>query len=230
VRAYVINLSSRPDRWDSVESQANELQLPIVRIEAIDMKKLTGQDLYVADGVAATWKSHQLAMAVFLETGDNYGLILEDDFSIARGWSQKSLKQAIEVSPDFFQLGYLITSPLDRIEFFLSNFFDRTLKILSRLCSLSKFLHSRLGNRLLIREQTDLPWSVVPNDIRAGGQAYLVSRKFALASKYMNSPCFTSADGMFMALGDVRTFRMFRFRDSLINQTDSATSVQQRYL
>jgi hypothetical protein len=206
------------------------LQLPIVRIEAIDMKTLTGQDLYVADGVAATWQSHQLAMSVFLETGDNYGLILEDDFSIARGWSQKSLNQAIEVSPDFFQLGYLITSPLDRIEFLLSNFFDRTLKILSRLCSLSKFLHSRLGNRLLIREQTDLPWSVVPNDIRAGGQAYLVSRKFALASKYMNSPCFTSADGMFMALGDVRTFRMFRFRDSLINQTDSATSVQQRYL
>ncbi len=206
------------------------MQLPIVRIEAIDMKTLTGQDLYVADGVAATWQSHQLAMSVFLETGDNYGLILEDDFSIARGWSQKSLNQAIEVSPDFFQLGYLITSPLDRIEFLLSNFFDRTLKILSRLCSLSKFLHSRLGNRLLIREQTDLPWSVVPNDIRAGGQAYLVSRKFALASKYMNSPCFTSADGMFMALGDVRTFRMFRFRDSLINQTDSATSVQQRYL
>jgi len=230
VRAYVINLSSRPDRWDSVESQARELQLPIVRIEAVDMKTLMGQDLYVADGVAATWQSHQLAMSVFLETGDNYGLILEDDFLITRGWSQKSLKQAIEVSPDFFQLGYLITSPLDRIEFFLNNFFDRTLKILNRLCSLSKFLHSRLGNRLLIREQTGLPWSVVPNDIRAGGQAYLVSRKFALASKYMNNPSFTSADGMFMALGDVRTFRMFRFRDSLINQTDSATSVQRRYL
>ena len=230
MRAYVINLSSRPDRWDSVESQAKELQLPIIRIEAVDMKTLTGQDLYVADGVAATWQSHQLAMSVFLETGDNYAVILEDDFSIARGWSEESLQQAIEVNPDFFQLGYLITSPLDRIEFFLNNSFDRTLKILNRICSLSKFLYNRLGNRLLIREQTDLPWSVVPNDIRAGGQAYLVSRKFALASKYMNTPPFTSADGMFMALGDVRTFRMFRFRDSLINQTDSVTSVQQRYL
>lgn len=204
--------------------------MPIVRIEAVDMKTLTGQDLYVADGVAATWQSHQLAMEVFLETGDSYGLILEDDFLIARGWSKESLNQAIEVNPDFFQLGYLITSPLDRIEFFLNNFFDQALKILNRICSFSKVLHSRLGNRLLIREQTNLPWSVVPNDIRAGGQAYIVSRKFALASKYMNNPAFTSADGMFMALGDVRTFRMFRFRNSLINQTDSATSVQQRYL
>ena len=219
MRAYVINLSSRPDRWDSVQSQATELQMPIVRIEAVDMKTLTGQDLYVADGVAATWQSHQLAMSIFLETGDNYGLILEDDFSIARGWSKETLNQAIAVNPDFFQLGFLIASPLDRIEFFLNNFFDRTIKILNRMCSLSKFLHSRWGNRLLIREQANLPWSVVPNDIRAGGQAYIVSRKFALASNDLNTPAFTSADGMFMALGDVRTFRMFRFRDSLINQS-----------
>ena len=194
------------------------------------MKTLAGQNLYVADGVAATWQSHQLAMSVFLETGEDYGVILEDDFAIGRGWSPESLQQAIEVNPDFFQLGYLITSPLDRIEFFLNNSFDRTLKVMNRICSLSKFLHNRLGNRLLIREQTDLPWNIVPNDIRAGGQAYLVSRKFALASKYMNTPSFTSADGMFMALGDVRSFRMFRFRNSLINQTDSITSVQQRYL
>ena len=230
MRAYVINLSSRPDRWESVESQAKKLQIPIVRIEAVDVKNLTGQDLYVAGGVAATWQSHQLAMSVFLETGENYAVILEDDFSIARGWSQESLKQAIEVNPDFFQLGYLITSPLDRIEFHLNNFYDLALKILSRMCSLSKFLNNRFGDRLLIREQTNLPWRVIPNDIRAGGQAYMVSRKFALASKYMNTPAFTSSDGMFMALGDVRTFRMFRFRDSLINQTNSATSVQQRYL
>jgi GR25 family glycosyltransferase involved in LPS biosynthesis len=230
MRAYVINLSSRPDRWDSVELQAKRLQLPIVRIEAVEMKTLKNQDLYVADGVAATWQSHQLAMSVFLETGENYGVILEDDFSIARGWSRECLERAIEVNPDFFQLGYLITSPLDRIELFLNNSFDRTLKILNRLCLLSKLLRNRVGNRLLIREQTDMPWSIVPNDIRAGGQAYLVSRRFALASKYMNTPAFTSADGMFMALGDLRTFRMFRFRNSLINQTNSMSSVQQRYL
>lgn len=194
------------------------------------MKTLASQNLYVADGVAATWQSHQLAMSQFLESGDRYGVILEDDFLVTSRWSLELFTEAIEVRPDFFQLGYLITTPLDRIELFLSNSLDLYLKVLNRLCSISKFLRNRFGNRLLIREQTHLPWNIVPNDIRAGGHAYLVSRKFALASKHMNTPSFTSADGMFISLGDIRTFRMYRFRKSLINQTNSMTSVQQRYL
>jgi hypothetical protein len=211
-------------------AQSSKLQLPIVRIDAVEMKTLAGQELYVADGVAATWQSHQLAMSIFLESGEEYGVILEDDFQITKYWSLQTLGLAVQVDPDFFQLGYLITSPLDRIEFFLYNSFDRTLKILNWICSRSKIVRNQLGSRLLIREQAGLPWRVIPNDIRAGGQAYLVSRKFALASRFMNSPSFTSADGVFISLGDVRTFRMFRFRKSLINQTNSITSVQQRYL
>ena len=230
MHAYIINLRNRPDRWDSVLAQSSKLQLPIVRIDAVEMKTLAGQELYVADGVAATWQSHQLAMSIFLESGEEYGVILEDDFQITKYWSLQTLGLAVQVDPDFFQLGYLITSPLDRIEFFLYNSFDRTLKILNWICSRSKIVRNQLGSRLLIREQAGLPWRVIPNDIRAGGQAYLVSRKFALASRFMNSPSFTSADGVFISLGDVRTFRMFRFRKSLINQTNSITSVQQRYL
>ena len=230
MHAYVINLRNRPDRWDSVLVQSSKLQLPIVRIDAVEMKTLDGQELYVANGVAATWQSHQLAMSIFLESGEEYEVSLEDDFLITKYWSPQSLGLAIQVDPDFFQLGYLITSPLDRIEFFLNNSLDRTLKILNWICSRSKLARNQLGSRLLIREQTGLPWCVIPNNIRAGGQAYLVSRKFALASRFMNSPAFTSADGVFVSLGDVRTFRMFRFRKSLINQTNSITSVQQRYL
>lgn len=230
MHAYVINLRNRSDRWDSVLAQSNKLQLPIVRVDAVEMKTLVGQELYVADGVAATWQSHQLAMSIFLESGEEYGVILEDDFLVTEKWSTESLELAVKTVPDFFQLGYLITSPLDRIEFVLNNCFDRTLKILNLICSRSKIVRKHLGSRLLIREQTGLPWHIIPNDIRAGGQAYLVSRKFALASRFMNSPSFTSADGVFISLGDVRTFRMFRFRKSLINQTNSITSVQQRYL
>lgn len=194
------------------------------------MNTLASQDLYVADGVAATWQSHQFAMSQFLKSGDKYGVILEDDFLVTSRWSQEMFSKAVDVRPDFFQLGYLITTPLDRIELFLNSSLDLFLKILNRLCSISNFLRKLLGERMLIREQTNLPWNIVPNDIRAGGHAYLVSRKFAMASKYMNTPSFTSADGMFISLGDVRTFRMFRFRKSLINQTNSMTSVQQRYL
>lgn len=211
-------------------AQAANLNLPIVRVEAIEADSLSNEDSFVAKGVVATWKSHQLAMSTFLDSGEDYGIILEDDFCLTRAWNSKVLEESINLNPDFFQYGYLVTSPLDRIELILNDSFDCFLKLLCKLSSSSRMFEKRLGTRLLIREQKSIPWNVVPNDIRAGGHAYLISQKFAHASKFMNSPSFTSADGMFMSLGDVRTFRMFRFRRSIVNQTDSPSSVKQRYL
>lgn len=231
MRAYVINLKNRVDRWDSVIKQSDKLGLPIMRIEALNKNALEEMDAkFVASGVAATWKSHQLAMATFLETLDEYALIMEDDFLLTRSWHLKNVLRVLELSPDFFQFGYLVTSPIDRLELTVANFFDVSLKLLKKLCSLSQRLNRRFGSRLLLLEQDGVPWDLIPNDIRAGGQAYLVSRKFAEASKYMNTPAFTSTDGVFISLGDVRSFRMFRARKVLIAQTNSPTSVEQRYI
>jgi hypothetical protein len=231
VRAYVINLKSRDDRWASVLRQSEKLGLPITRIEAVNKVDLDATSpTFVASGVEATWKSHQLAMATFLETSDEYGLIMEDDFLLTRSWNASLVSRVIELVPDLFQFGFLVTSPMDRLELTLANSLDVSLKALNKFCSFSNSLQRKLGNRLLLMEQKDLPLDIVPNDIRAGGQAYLVSRKFAEASKFMNTPTFTSADGMFMTLGDVRSFRMFRFRKVLITQSNSPTSVDQRYL
>jgi hypothetical protein len=231
VRAYVINLKSRDDRWASVLQQSEKLGLPITRIEAVSKGDLdVTSPTFVASGVAATWKSHQLAMATFLETSDEYGLIMEDDFLLTRSWNASRISRVIELGTDFFQFGYLVTSPMDRLELILANSLDVFLKVLNRVCSISNNLQSKLGSRLLLVEQKGLPLNIVPNDIRAGGQAYLVSRRFAEASKFMNTPAFTSADGMFITLGDVRSFRMFRFRKVLIAQSNSPTSVDKRYL
>lgn len=230
MRAYVINLEERVDRWQSVEAQASTLALPLVKIKAVTINDLSASDTYVAPGVAATWKSHQLAMSTFLESREDYGLILEDDFLITHLWDKDWLDIALSTKPDFFQFGYLVTGPIDLIDLHLHNLLDRGLKLLFRTSQYSNLIKRRFGNRLLVREQEGIKSQIVPNDIRAGGQAYLVSRKFAEAAQFMNSPAFTSADGMFMALGDVRSFKMCRSRKSLINQTDSVTSVDQRYL
>lgn len=230
MHAYVINLKDRSDRWDSVVAQLGQLQVPLIRVEAMSISNLGGEIQFVAPGVAATWKSHQLAMEKFLASGEEYGMILEDDFKVTRKWNLNRIEAAIQLNPDFFQFGYLVTSPIDRVNLFLNNQLDYLLKTLCWVHKYAPKFGSRFGNRLLVSEQRGVQWNTVPNNIRAGGQAYLVSRKFALASRYMNSPAFTSADGMFMALGDVRSFRMFRHRISLINQTNSPTSVRQRYL
>jgi GR25 family glycosyltransferase involved in LPS biosynthesis len=226
----VINLESRVDRWSSVENQASFLNIPILRVDAIDMNSLTPDDCYVAAGVAATWKSHQKAMRTFLESEDQYALILEDDFLVSKSWNLDLLDLALSTNPDFFQLGFLKTGPVDQINLKLSNFQDVSLKFLLRLAGFSPRIGKKFGHRLLVSEQRGLAWKIVPNNIRAGGQAYVVSRQFAQAAQHMNTPAFTSADGMFMTLGDVRSFKMFRFRKSIIDQTDSVTSVQQRYL
>lgn len=230
MHAYVINLDSRVDRWNSAKIQEVFLKIPIRRVEATKTNSLTSADCFVAPGVAATWKSHQKAMLSFLESDDNYALILEDDFLITKSWSLELLNLALSTNPDFFQLGFLKTGHVDRVHLKLCNFQDAFLKLLLRFTGLSSLIGKRFGSRLLISEQRGLAWRIIPNNVRAGGQAYIVSRKFAQAAQLMNTPAFTSADGMFMTLGDVRTFKMYRFRKSVINQTDSVTSVQQRYL
>lgn len=230
MHAYVINLESRVDRWNSVESQASSLRIPIRRVEAININSLTPDDCYVAPGVAATWKSHQKAMLTFLESKDEYALILEDDFLVTKSWNLDLLNLALRTNPDFFQLGFLKTGPVDRVNLKLSNFQDSFLKSLLKFTDFSSQIGKNFGHRRLVSEQRGLTWNIIPNNIRAGGQAYIVSRQFAQAAQHMNTPAFTSADGMFMTLGDVRSFKMFRFRKSIIDQTDSITSVQQRYL
>jgi hypothetical protein len=109
VRAYVINLKNRVDRWESVLQQSEKLGLPITRIEAVGKGDLEEKDeVFVVSGVAATWKSHQLAMATFLESSDKYGLIMEDDFLLTRSWSASRVSRVIELVPDLFQFGFEI--------------------------------------------------------------------------------------------------------------------------
>jgi hypothetical protein len=78
-------------------------------------------------------------------------------------------------------------------------------------------------------EQLGVPRKIVMNDIRAGGQAYFVSRNFASAAQSMNTPVFLSTDGLFMALGVSRNFKMARLRRMWISQTNSPSSVTQRF-
>lgn len=231
MNAYVINLASRPDRWESVLHQRHDLGLEIVRINAVTISDLNlVTERFVAPGVAATWKSHQLAMKTFLESGEEFGLILEDDFLLSKSWKNFNLDIAQQLQTDFLQIGFLITSPLDFSKYLLDEFWDYFIKILRTMVQFPFLQRLSLLKRLLIAEQQGIPLGVVPNNIRAGGQGYIVSRNFALASAEMNTPVFNTTDCFYISLGDVRTFRMMRTRRNLIRQTNSSTSVTQRYI
>ena len=230
MRAYVINLATRSDRWASVMRQQSYLGLEIERVEAVTRDEIVRkEEPYVANGVSATWKSHQKAMRLFLGTSDDIALIMEDDFLLPSNFQVRLGKIIQFENFDFLQLGILKPSPLSGLSILISNLRDLILKALSLISLANQRFFKSYSNRVLLREQKGVPYFLVCSDIRAGGQAYLVSRNFALAAQEMNKPAFLSSDGVFMSIGGMRSFRMFRLRKSLVNQTNSPSSVENRF-
>jgi GR25 family glycosyltransferase involved in LPS biosynthesis len=231
MKAYVINLATRLDRWKSVISQSDRLGMECIRIDAVSISDDSViNQLFVTAGVAATWKSHQRAMYTFLESGDNYGLILEDDFLLEDGYADAIMSPSKSADYDFIQLGYLKTSPFDAIACKSANITDLFLKFLAFSSKINLRFLKKLSNKVLVSEQARIPYRLVMNDIRAGGHSYVVSRKFAAAAQEMNYPVFISTDGYFMSLGGMRTFSMCRLRKSVVSQSNSPSSVSKRFI
>jgi GR25 family glycosyltransferase involved in LPS biosynthesis len=228
MRAYVINLNSRTDRWFSVMEQSLSLGIPLVRIEALSKDEVVNEP-FVTSAVAAAWYSHKKAMSIFLSTGEEYALILEDDFVLQRPWSDFEFSDYYSKNIDFLQVGYLVTTPLDLVEMKFKASADFLIKILSRIAHLQIFRKSRLKDKVLLREQVGLPFHLVANDMRPGAHAYIVSRKFALAAQQMNSPVTLSTDALFIALGWMRSFKFVRLRKSIVSHSDSVTSIEDRF-
>jgi GR25 family glycosyltransferase involved in LPS biosynthesis len=225
-RGFVINLDSRADRWREASSQFSQIPFEIERISAHTASFVEPLEPFVPGAVAATWRSHQKAMQAHLNSDAQYALILEDDFLIAHGIN-RVLSQVYETETfDIVQLGFLTPSVFRRLIRYMIGLRDIFLKFLQRVYSIIEF--SAL-DRLIIREQKGIPFSLVLNDIQAGGQAYLVSRKFSEAAQFMNNPSFLSADGMLMALSETRTFKVGRVRKNHIRQSNSISSVRQRF-
>jgi len=229
MKAFVINLNSRTDRWNSVEKQSEALGIPLTRVEAISKDEVLSEP-FVTSAVAAAWNSHKKAMKLFLETDDEYALILEDDFILQSRWSNFDFAIYKLLKIDFFQIGYLVTTPVDLLEMKIKGTVDFFLKILTQVAYARVFKKNNLRNRFLIREQLGLPFHLVANDIRPGAHAYIVSRKFALAMQQINSPIMLSTDSLYMALGWMRNFRCVRVRKSAVSQSDSVTSINERFL
>jgi GR25 family glycosyltransferase involved in LPS biosynthesis len=226
IKGFVINLDNRSDRWHEASSQFPKFSFELVRISAVNGSDIEMEEQFVPCGVAATWRSHQRAMKAHLHSEALYGLVLEDDFVIKRD-TTKILNYIMEISDfDLVQIGYLSPSLLRRGIRYVIGLRDLSLKLLQRVHAITqlKFL-----NKLVILEQKSIPVGLVLNDIQAGGQAYIVSRKFSEAAQFMNNPSFLSADGMLMALSETRTFKIGRTRYNFIRQSVSISSVQQRF-
>lgn len=229
MRAYVINLDSRPDRWSSVLCEESRLGVEILRVPAISSDQIPeSSGSFVTPTVNACWLSHQKAAQLFLASSEDYGLILEDDFLLEANFTLDHLKAAKENGLDFLQLGFLKTSLGVLISIAAQNAWNTCLRTLGYVSSrVSTFKH--FEEKVLIRERRGIPRHLIMNDIRAGAHAYIVSRKFAEFMTQINQPTALSTDALFISLGPMRTLRMARLRQSTIAQSDSPTSITSRF-
>jgi GR25 family glycosyltransferase involved in LPS biosynthesis len=142
MKAYVINLESRTDRWESVVKQWANRPEVLVRIDAVNSISISSaQTQFLPEPVVANWFSQCKAFREFLSTDDQYALIFEDDFLLSKVDLADCLDLIKVGRLDFLQLGYLYNSYSEFLFIKITNFRDLTLKLLFFQFVLPEYLH-----------------------------------------------------------------------------------------
>ena len=229
MRVYVINMENRTDRWEEVLGQEAKIGFSFTRIVVESRANVNlSIEKFSTLSVVSTWNSHMKAMKCFLATEDSHAIIFEDDFVLKSSLKDLCAKINFDNDVDFIQLGFLHTSPTQFLSIKLVNFFNVILRLTGYLANFCPTIFQGLTRKKLVRDNFNIPFNLIPNDIRAGAHAYIISRRFASSVQQFNSPTFLSADGAFMAIGWMRSFRMYRLRRNLIKQSNSISSVTDR--
>lgn len=227
--AFLINLDRRPDRWLEFNEKSLSLEIPIERFSAVDGQDLSKSELRTPPSVTACWMSHQDVAQKFLESDAEFCLILEDDLALTKD-SISALNQLWHQNfqdLDLLQIGFCVSQNQ------LSNrvVYSRqchTVNILRQVKLLSAPLTQRLlkkiyGYKISYSEKLNL--SVAANTFELGTHAYLISRRFAEMIVSFNRPVYLPADLAMMEIVETGQFQSFRLICSLINQSESPSSI-----
>jgi GR25 family glycosyltransferase involved in LPS biosynthesis len=228
MKAYVINLRDRADRWKSVTNQWNSRPQTLIRVDAVSSAEISdSQTEYLPRPVVANWMSQCKVYREFLSTEDDYALVLEDDFILNSADLSYLCKLFEHSGLDFLQLGYLYNSSIDFFLIKAVNFRDLFLKVLGKIFTK---LGVGLSKKLLLKEQDLVSFKIVLNHAGAGSHAYIISRKFAEEMLKINCPTFLAADGLFIAISGLRFLKMGRLRRNLVKQSNSPSSITKRFI
>lgn len=224
---FLINLDDRKDRLDSSTKQLNAIDLPFVRVSAVPSKNVE-ESIFLTDSVLACWKSHLKTYSILVESDLEYALILEDDFLIKNPKKFSSFLENLETERhDLLQIGFLLPGIFNRLRWI----FEELEKLIFYFIGfVSSIIGLRsLSQRLRIAEASSASVIYTQSSFLPGTHAYLINRKMASALMSLDSPQF-SADEFFIALSKMRSFRMARFWRSLITQSNSAPSINDRFV
>jgi GR25 family glycosyltransferase involved in LPS biosynthesis len=227
--SYVINLSSRPDRRNHALSQISMFGLRSEMIEAISVEDLGAEDFgFLTPPAYACWQSHMKALEYFLASREPFAIVFEDDFQIDNFEAlQRSLLKIDLNDFDVIQLGYLVNNLRERLEIFGKNVESIVFQYLGMLINFSRVLNSKYANRLRVKRIYGVPFGFVPDDLRAGAHAYLISRSAAqkIVSNFKMQNILTM-DGFLISTNWTRPFRTIRVSRSYISQMKSPSSIR----
>ena len=225
--SYLINLETRRDRLNSSKLEAKKLGLNLIRVDAFPAIAKPSDGNLLSGSAHACYESHMKALRLFLSSNSKHCLILEDDFIVENRKRLLATISRIQLSDwDFVQLGFLNTGLRDRFHRLLTNYETAIIRIVETLDR--RFLPNRfsVSTRLRIKRIRGVPKGFVPDDIRSGAHAYVISRTMAEKVLLFNDPVFLTTDGFYSSLAWDKAFRMIRVGKSFINQSDSPSSIK----
>lgn len=220
---YLINLADRPDRLSHALDEAKKHGLSLIVINAVPKEKANvSYSSFLTPAAEACWLSHVKAMDLIASGDSCFAIILEDDFQI-NNFSRlsKSLLKLQSFDWEIVQLGFLRNGFRDGVDICLANLEALLFHLLSKLGP------SRLHDRLRISRSIDAGWRFVPDDLRAGAHAYLITATTAkkITESFRNQKILT-ADGFLISTNWTRPFRTFRLSRSVIGQIASPSSIK----
>jgi GR25 family glycosyltransferase involved in LPS biosynthesis len=227
IDSYLINLGTRLDRLNSSVIEAKKLELNLIRVEAIPAFTNPSNGGLLSPSAHACVESHMKALRLFLATDSEHCLILEDDFIVLSHRRVVDTFDRIDLRDwDFVQIGFLNTGFRDRIFRLLTNYETSIIRLVETLDRHFSPKSLKVSSRLRIKRIKKVPRGFVPDDIRSGAHAYVISRKMAEKVLLLNNPAFLTVDGFYSALAWDKSFKMMRVRKSFINQSDSPSSIK----
>jgi len=224
---FLINLDDRNDRLDSSTKQLNEIGLEFIRVSAVPSKDVD-ESIFLTDSVFACWKSHLKTYSMFVESDLEYALVLEDDFLFKNPKKFSKFLTSLETERhDLLQIGFVLPGIFNRLRWI----FEEIEKLIFYFLGfVSKIIGLKsLSKRLRIAEASNLTLGYTQSSFLPGTHAYLINKKMASTLVSLDSPQF-SADEFFIALSKMRSFRMARLWRSLITQSNSAPSINNRFV
>jgi len=165
---YYINLDARADKDKAARDQLSTLSIPFKRIRAVPDKEISSPrvDYRYSHLISAVKQSHVNACLEFLESKNDFALILEDDFKLDLSKFEENISDIIDSMKhktiNFLQIGYLEFNDTKS-----GTHLERIARILlEKLFRFYFFVKNPLSD-------------VVPRNIRWGAQAYLIDKRGA---------------------------------------------------